>query len=43
MYHFMEGSAEAVAILSMEASFGPFAPPKMIVVDSKGIFAGMFS
>ena len=36
-------NAEAVAILSMEASFGPFAPPKMIVVDSKGIFAGMFS
>ena len=29
-------------MLSMEAFFGPFGLPKMIVVDAEGIFTGMF-
>ena len=38
-----EINAEAVAMLSMESFFGPFGLPKLIVVDAKGIFVGMFS
>ena len=37
-----EINAEALAILSMKALFGPFGIPKVIVVDAERIFAGMF-
>ena len=29
-------------MLSMEALFGPFGLPKLIVVDAEGTFTGMF-
>ena len=37
-----EINAEAVVMLPMEALFGPFGLPKLIVVDAEGTFTGMF-